>query len=307
MKTRREFCRTAATAALASVAPLGIPTRVRANTVELGDLKATTFLDGVMAVPPSMFYSIDDNPEIAPLMAETDMMGETARHPLNVTLVEAGGRVILFDAGSGGNFLPGLGELPSRLEAAGIDMESVTDVVFTHAHPDHIWGILDDFDDLMMPGAAYHISRPEWDFWDSDEALARMPEDRKNFAVGAKTRFDAFREEVSLFEFGAEILPGVEAVDSTGHTPGHASFAVHGGGGSLMVLGDALSHPLISFQHPDVVSRIDMDGPKAAESRKSLLDRMAADGMRLTGYHLPAPAIGRVEKSGAQYRYIPAQ
>ena len=96
------------------------------------------------------------------------------RRPVNVNLLEIGERKILFDVGSGLNFLPTLGELPAALEAADVDISSITDVIFTHAHPDHIWGILDDFDDLLMPDAAYHISQAEWDFWDSDDAVTML-------------------------------------------------------------------------------------------------------------------------------------
>ena len=70
---------------------------------------------------------------------------------------------------------PGLGELPSELEAAGIELDSITDVVFTHAHPDHIWGVIDDFDEVAMTEARFYMPRQEWDYWDSDDALADMP------------------------------------------------------------------------------------------------------------------------------------
>lgn len=303
-QTRRQFCRTVAATAVASLTPaLLVPHQAQASTTQVGNATITTYSDGMMRVPTSMLFNAENNPEIAALLEQSGMAEGNASRPLNITLAEIGDRKVLFDAGSGVNFLPGLGELPAELDAAGIDTDSITDIVFTHAHPDHIWGILDDFDDLMMPDANYHISQAEWVFWDSDDALAAMPEGRENFAVGAKSRFDAFRDQVSLFEFGAEIIPGVEAVRSTGHTPGHASFAVHSGNDSLMVLGDALTHPLISFQHPMFRNNADMDADAAAYSRASLLDRMHADAMQLVGYHLPAPGIGRVEKSGATYLY----
>ena len=98
--------------------------------------------------------------------------------------------------------MPTLGELPAALDAADVDISAITDVVFTHAHPDHIWGILDDFDDLLMPDAAYHISQAEWDFWDSDDAVSAMVPGRESFAVGAKSRFDKLRDQISFFKGG---------------------------------------------------------------------------------------------------------
>ena len=228
----------------------------------------------------------------------------TADRPLNITLVDQGDRRILFDAGSGPNFLPGLGELPSELESAGIELDSITDVVFTHAHPDHIWGVIDDFDEIAMTEARFYMPRQEWDYWDSDDALADMPAGRESFAVGAKTRFDALRDQIELIDYNQEIIPGIEVVDSRGHTPGHAAFTIHTGETPVMVVGDALTHEFISFQHPDVINNSDMDGEKAVATRLRLLDRMAADQMMLIGYHLPAPGFGRVERQGQRYRYI---
>ena len=302
MLTRRQFCHGMGAGITASSL---FPMVARGETgVNLGAMKVRSFSDGMMSVPTSMVFDENSPPEIIALLKQSGMGEGVAKRPLNVTLVESGERMILFDAGSGANFLPGLGKLPSALESAGIDLSAITDVVFTHAHPDHIWGILDDFDELAMPDATYHISRKEWDFWDSEETLAAMPEARKSFVVGAQARFDAFREQVSLFEFGAEILGGIEAVDSEGHTPGHASFAVHGKSESLMILGDALTHPLISFQYPEFKNNADHDKSEAGASRKALLERMHADNMRLIGYHLPAPGIGYVEKKGTRYRYV---
>ncbi|MGC6485594.1 MAG: MBL fold metallo-hydrolase [Candidatus Puniceispirillales bacterium] len=300
--SRREFCRNAALAVAATSLPF-LPSPVRASTISLGSARVSSFSDGTMVIPSSMLFETEDNPEIAAKMAASGMGEGSAARPLNITYVEKDDRRILFDAGSGVNFLPGLGELPAALDEAGVDITEITDVVFTHAHPDHIWGVLDDFDDLAMPDATFHMARPEWDFWYSDEALAVMPAGRENFAVGAKSRMEAMEDQISLFGFGDEILPGVEAVDSVGHTPGHAAFALHDGGQSLMILGDALTHPLISFEHPGFRNLSDMDSDAAVASRKALLDRMHTDAMQLIGYHLPQPGFGRVEKTADAWRY----
>jgi glyoxylase-like metal-dependent hydrolase (beta-lactamase superfamily II) len=121
--------------------------------------KLHSFSDGSMSLPiDSVFYDIFDDDRQKFLKAAQVSDG-IWRRPVNVNLLEIGDRKILFDVGSGLNFLPTLGELPAALDAADVDISAITDVVFTHAHPDHIWGILDDFDDLLMPDAAYHISQ----------------------------------------------------------------------------------------------------------------------------------------------------
>ena len=302
---RREFCQQMLAASVLSAGAISLPFgHAKAQSKTIGSAVITSFSDGTMSIPANMLFDADANPEIKPLLEQSGMAEGTADRPLNITLVDQGDRRILFDAGSGPNFLPGLGELPSELESAGIELDSITDVVFTHAHPDHIWGVIDDFDEVAMTEARFYMPRQEWDYWDSDDALADMPAGREAFAVGAKTRFDALRDQIELIDYNQEIIPGIEVVDSRGHTPGHAAFTIHTGETPVMVVGDALTHEFISFQHPDVINNSDMDGEKAVATRLRLLDRMAADQMMLIGYHLPAPGFGRVERQGQRYRYI---
>jgi len=302
---RRDFCQKMLAASVLTAGGISLPFGyAQAQSRTIGNATITSFSDGTMSIPANMLFDADANPEIKTLLDESGMAGGTANRPLNITLVDQGDRRILFDAGSGPNFLPGLGELPSELESAGIELDSITDVVFTHAHPDHIWGVIDDFDEVAMTEARFYMPRQEWDYWDSDDALADMPAGREAFAVGAKTRFDALRDQIELIDYNQEIIPGIEVVDSRGHTPGHAAFTIHTGDTPVMVVGDALTHEFISFQHPDVINNSDMDGEKAIASRLRLLDRLAADQMMLIGYHLPAPGFGRVERQGQRYRYI---
>jgi len=300
--TRRQF----AASAVAAMTLAALPTRLMASSQPFASGKLHSFSDGSMNLPiESVFYDIfgDDRQKFLKAAQVSDGIW---RRPVNVNLLEIGERKILFDVGSGMNFLPTLGELPAALDAADVDISAITDVVFTHAHPDHIWGILDDFDDLLMPDAAYHISQAEWDFWDSDDALTFMIPGRESFAVGAKSRFDKLRDQISFFQGGDEILSGIEAVDTSGHTPGHASFLIHDSAGSVLIAGDALTHPVISIEHPDWQNPADMDREKAAVTRKRLLDRLASEKIGLAATHLPAPGFGRVEANKSEWCYIAA-
>ena len=300
--TRRQF----AASAVAAMTLAALPTRLMASSQPFAGGKLHSFSDGSMNLPiESVFYDIfgDDRQKF---LKAAQVLDGIWRRPVNVNLLEIGDRKILFDVGSGINFLPTLGELPAALDAADVDISAITDVVFTHAHPDHIWGILDDFDDLLMPDAAYHISQAEWDFWDSDDAVSAMVPGRESFAVGAKSRFDKLRDQISFFKGGDEILSGIEAVDTSGHTPGHTSFLIHNSAGPVLIAGDALTHPVISIEHPEWQNPADMDREKAAVTRKRLLDRLASEKIGLAATHSPAPGFGRVEANKSVWRYIAA-
>jgi len=222
----------------------------------------------------------------------------------NLTLWRRGSQIILFDTGAGTQFPAGGGLLADSLAKAGIDLADVTDVVFTHAHPDHLWGVLDDFDDLAFPEAQYHMPETEWNYWMDGNTLDRTPDARKSFVVGAQNRLPRLAERVTLFNNEDEVLPGVEAIDTHGHTPGHTSFALHSGNESMLVVGDALTNAAMSFERPRWPSGNDQDPVAGVKTRLALLDRLASEQTLLLGFHLPAPGIGFVEKANGAYRFV---
>lgn len=300
--TRREFLAGAAVAALVIAgrpvpAGAGGPARLA-----LGDAEVTVLSDGALSLPMNLFLPDIPAPEIAALLAPHGLPVDTARPDCNLTLLRIDDRVVLFDAGAGPLFQATAGQLPASLAAAGIDPAEITDLCFTHAHPDHLWGVLDDFDEPVFPNARCWMNRIEWDFWRAPETLAAMPEARQSFVVGARNRMVAIEDRVELFDAGAEVVPGVEAVGSFGHTPGHVSFMVHRGDG-VLVVGDAIANAVISFERPDWHTGSDQDQAQGAATRRRLLDRLAADRTRIVGFHLPYPGIGAVERAGAHYRF----
>jgi len=265
-----------------------------------------TLSDGNLRLPLSFVFPEVPREELQKLLADIVVEDEFVEPGLSLTLMRMDDRLVLFDAGSGANFVPSAGKLGESLDAAGIAPDDITDVVFTHGHPDHLWGILDDFDEVLFSQATLHVPRTEFEFWKDKNTVDLMTDARKSFAVGAKNRFEAMEGQVKLFNPGVEVLPKVEAVDTRGHTPGHTSFVIHGAGEPVMVVGDALTNHIISFEKPDWPSGSDQDPEQGIKTRKMLLDRLATDKMQIVGYHLPNEGVGRVEKFGGSYRFTPS-
>jgi glyoxylase-like metal-dependent hydrolase (beta-lactamase superfamily II) len=301
--SRRSLLGGAAAFALAGIA--SAPARAIGRLAS-GDAELTVIADGFIKLPLAAAMPDVPRADLEKLLAASGLATDALLNDCNVTVLRKGERLVVFDAGAGPNFLPTTGRLAGNLAEAGIDPADVTDVVFTHAHPDHIWGVTDDFDELLFPNADYRISRAEWDFWLSQGALDAMPDERKNFVPGARSRFKAIEKRVSFFNPGEEAVEGVEAVGTPGHTPGHTSFMVHGGEAPVLILGDAATNLAVSLERPDWPTGADQDADLAIKTRVALLDRLAGDKARVIGFHFPHPGAGVVERKGSAYRLLPA-
>lgn len=266
----------------------------------------TTLSDGSFALPVNMLSSSAEPAQLRAALAAAGLSQTEHRNPLNVSVLTRGDEVVIFDCGAGANFMDGAGKLAANLAAAGIAPEKVKHVLFTHAHPDHLWGALDDFGTPAFPDATYHIAAAERDFWMSPDVFRQMPEDRQAFAAGAQRNLKELASVLKTFKPGDEIVSGIAAFDTRGHTPGHVSFEVKVGSETTVVLGDALTHPVISFQHPDWRGGFDQEPDRAIATRRTLLDKLASEQTKIVGYHLPNGGMGRVEKSGSAYRFVPA-
>lgn len=300
MATRREIL-----AGLGALALAGLPHRARAATsLSLGSKTVTSVSDGNLVMPGSFAFDNLPQDELSQILAEYDISREQVEPPCNVTLLQDGERTVLFDVGSGTGFMPSAGELADSLDALGVALEDVTHVIFTHAHPDHLWGLLDDFDDPVFTEAAYMIGQAEWDYWTDPNTVNTIGEARASFAVGAQRRLEAIADQVEFIQPGQEVLPGVAAVESYGHTPGHLSFELREGNDALLIGGDAIVNHHVAFARPDWPSGSDQDAEFGAKTRMALLDKLAHEQMPLLGFHLPGGGLGRVERKDSGYRFV---
>lgn len=300
MATRREIL-----AGLGAFALAGLPRYGHAaNAVTLGSRTVTSVSDGNLVLPGDFAFADLPQDELAPILAEYGVSRDQIEPPCNVTLLQDGERTVLFDVGSGSGFMPSAGALVDSLDALGVAPEDVTHVIFTHAHPDHLWGLLDDFDDPVFTDAAYMIGQTEWDYWTDPNTVSTIGEARASFAVGAARRLEAIADQVEFIQPGQEVLPGVAAVESFGHTPGHLSFEVRDGGEALLIGGDAIGNHHVAFARPDWASGSDQDAELGAKSRMMLLDKLASEQIPLLGFHLPGGGLGRVVRKDSAYQFV---
>jgi glyoxylase-like metal-dependent hydrolase (beta-lactamase superfamily II) len=189
------------------------------HSFKFGEFEVSIISDGHLIVPTRFLAR---NVSEADIKTWLDQTADIVSPPTNVTLVRTPTETILIDVGAGLHYMPTAGKLAENMETAGIDRKAVTKIVFTHAHPDHLWGTLDDFDnEPMFPNASYVIAAAEWNFWMAGDIALRLPEDRQNFAPGAKRNLTAIKDKVRMIKPGEDIVTGIRAIDTSGHTPGH--------------------------------------------------------------------------------------
>jgi glyoxylase-like metal-dependent hydrolase (beta-lactamase superfamily II) len=303
------FATAAGLAAGTGLAPRGAAAQAaNVHRTPVGALEVLVVHDGFV-VRPDVTTGFIPGATREQILAALQAVGETGpamQNPYNVTFVKGPRGLIIFDAGTGGISGPQTGTLVANMRAAGLDPAQVTQVIQTHFHPDHIGGLTTQDGTPVFANATVHVPAREWAFWLDEGEESRAAESRRaNFAL-ARRRFAAYQGKVSTFQPGAEVAPGITAVATPGHSPGHTSFLVADGGQQLMVIGDAVTTPAFFMFNPEWFPVLDMDPAQAVETRKRLLDRLATDRIPVTGYHFPMPATGRIERAGSGYRLVPA-
>ena len=261
--------------------------------------------DGYLAASAS-FVAQDAPPEeLQKALAGSDAPASMVYLKKNIPLIRQGEDLVLFDVGAGKKYQASEGLLLGNLRASGVDPASITKVVLTHAHPDHLWGMLDPSNKLIYPNAAYYVGASEWNFWMAPDVALQLPQDFRGVVPETQQDLEAIKERVTFVRAGDEIADGIRVISTPGHTPGHLSFELDGGSG-LIITADAITHEIISFEHPTWRNGFDFDSEIAIQTRKALLDRAFTDGIKLLGFHFPYPGTGYSGAANGAFRFIPA-
>jgi glyoxylase-like metal-dependent hydrolase (beta-lactamase superfamily II) len=226
----------------------------------------------------------------------------------NVLVLNTGDKLVLIDTGMGSStmFGPTTGKLQANLKAAGIDPKDIDAVVATHAHCDHVWGIMADDGTPHFPNAQIYISQADFDYW-TDEAKLGMkdPAYMKPFVEGARKNLLPNRDRIVFVKDGQEFLPGIQAMAAPGHTVGHTIYMITSGGQSLAALGDTTHHQVLLFEKPLIEFAYDTDSKQSAKTRVRVLDMLAKDRIPMLAYHFPWPGIGHAAKHGEGFHFYP--
>jgi glyoxylase-like metal-dependent hydrolase (beta-lactamase superfamily II) len=277
--------------------------------VRVGDIDVLVVSDGVLPLPTKMLGHNADAATRAAWLNDMFLPQEAFDWSLNVVVVRSGNQTILIDAGLGLDpdlNLPRAGQLIKRLESAGIDLASVTDVVLTHMHMDHIGGLLvEGVKERLRPDLRIHVAAAEVKFWESpDFTHAYMPPGFPDALRATAKRFvEEYRGQLRQFDEEHEVAPGVVVHRTGGHTPGHSVVRLASGGDRLTFAGDAVF--AVGFDHPDWHNGFEHDPEEAARVRVRLLRELAATGEQLVATHLPFPSVGRVAVDGDAFRWVP--
>ena len=270
---------------------------------KIGDIEVIQLYDGIWEKAHDEKFI--KNATIDDTKAALKAAGQTDAHvpiPFTVTAIRSKGKLVLFDSGTGAQVAPTAGNITKNdlWKKAGIDPAQVTTIVITHFHPDHISGLMaKETNAPIFTKAEIIVPAAEYKYW-TDAATT----------AGAAKRIQAVFptwKNIKQFTGDKEVTPGVRAINTNGHTPGHTSYLVSSGRNQLIVLGDVSNIPSLFVKHPEWRAIFDGDGDLAEKNRRKIYDRVVADGTTITGYHFGMPGAGKIKKDGKGYAFIPVK
>ncbi len=272
----------------------------------LGDYQLTALYDGIWYLPmDEKFIRNAGVAQVDKALAAAFLPPRVLPVSFTALMVNTGSKLVLIDTGTAGQIADTAGVMLDNLKVAGVAPGDIDTIAISHFHPDHIDGIKTKDGANVFPNAEILVPEPEWAFWMDDGNMSRTSGAVHRYFLNARRIFKDIAGEVRRFRPGAEVAPGIVSIPAFGHTPGHTAFAIHSGSASLLAMSDTARNPYLFVRHPDWQPIFDMDGPTAAQARRAMLERAAAERMFVEAYHFPFPACGHIVRSGAGFEFEP--
>ncbi len=271
----------------------------------LGDFEVTALSDGTVELPMDKLLknsSVDaTNKAFAKYYLKPPI--ETS---VNAYLINTGTKLVLVDTGAAGLFGPTLGNTVANLKASGYEPEQVDEIYITHMHPDHVGGLMTG-GKIAFPNAVVRADKKDADFWLSQANLDKAAEGDKGFFQGAMASLNPYVKagKFSPFTGDTELVPGIKASSSYGHTAGHTTYIVESKGQKLLLWGDLMHAAAVQFDNPSVTIAFDSDNKNAAAQRAKAYAAAAKEGYIVGITHVSFPGLGRLRTNGKGYTWVP--
>src|SRR3984957_12293153 len=320
--TRRHALTGAATIAAAPLLP-SMPARAAAPAADkqapsfyrykVGDIQVTVVSDGRNTFPlEESFITNAKKEEVNAALEKAFLPRDIMTIYFAPLVLNTGGKVVVVDTGNGPiakvNSKGAAGQFADNMAAAGFDPKAVDMVVISHFHTDHVNGLLTADGTPAFPNAEVLVPATEWKFWMDDGEMSRAPAARmQGLFKNNRNVFEAgLKKKVTPYEWGKEVAPGLLAVESVGHTPGHTSYVLSSGSGKVFIQSDVTNNPNPFATNPGWHAFFDQDGDVAEKTRRQIYDMVAVEKLQVQGFHYPFPGLGHVEKDGSGYRVVSA-
>ena len=292
-------------AAVHAAAPMAKTSAPGYYRMMLGDFEVTALSDGTVKLPVRDLLT-----NIKPAAVDAALAKSYLTNPLetsvNAYLVNTGEKLVLIDTGAAGLFGPTLGNLITNLKAAGYQPEQVDEIYITHMHADHVGGLMAG-DKMVFPNAVVRAEKHDADFWLNQANMDKAADADKSFFKGAMASVNPYVKagKFKSFEGNTDLVTGIKASVTRGHTPGHSLYVVESKGQKLVLWGDLMHVASVQFDNPSVTIKFDSDSKNAAVQRKKAYAEAAKQGYLVASAHISFPGIGRLRAAGKGYTWLP--
>jgi len=274
----------------------------------VGEYEIIVINDGFIGLPLSLLAANAPEEDVLALMRAHNLGTEFSALSIGVVLIRTSDRLVLLDTGTGSSdfardmFGDYIGGLMPTLELIGVSPETITDVIFSHAHGDHLWGTSSN-GNLTFPNAQHYLPQLEWE----DLHREDIPEFAVPFFEFAKDQLQPLLDndgQLAFYGDGDEVVPGIQAIATLGHSPGHHAIQIASGSQQLLLPFDVLGHPILHLRQPEWAMKVDQAPDVAVTTRKQLLARAADEKIPVLVHHFPFPGLGNIVRDGDAYRYV---